>query len=61
MIFLLCPCCTSQTFEHYLQRKLRIDLAEQTLLTALGHAAVYSEKHSSPPNEVDNPLAEVSS
>ncbi|KAG8367555.1 hypothetical protein BUALT_Bualt16G0084000 [Buddleja alternifolia] len=42
-----------------LQTKLRIGLAERTLLTALGHAAVYSEKHSSPPGNVDNPLEEA--
>ncbi|KAL8056341.1 hypothetical protein ABFX02_04G113800 [Erythranthe guttata] len=35
-----------------LQTKLRIGLAVQTLLTALGHAALYSEKHSSPPKNV---------
>ncbi|KAI5445716.1 hypothetical protein KIW84_013805 [Lathyrus oleraceus] len=32
-----------------LQSKLRIGYAEQTLLAALGHAAVYSEEHSKPP------------
>lgn len=42
-----------------MQTKLRIGLAEQTLLVALGHAAVYSEKHSSPPGNVNNPLEEV--
>ncbi|XP_062082174.1 DNA ligase 1-like [Humulus lupulus] len=33
-----------------LQAKLRIGLAEQTLLAALGQAAVYSEQHSTPKN-----------
>lgn len=42
-----------------MQTKLRIGLAEQTLLAALGHAAVYSEQQSSPPANVDNPLEEV--
>lgn len=43
-----------------MQTKLRIGLAEQTLLAALGHAAVYSEKQSTPPAKADNSLEEVS-
>lgn len=40
--------------------KLRIGLAEQTLLAALGQAAVYTEKHSTPPPHIQSPLEEVS-
>jgi DNA ligase-1 len=39
-----------------LQSKLRIGLAEQTLLTALGHAAVHSEIHSKPSKHIESPL-----
>uniref|UniRef100_A0A9I9E0W5 DNA ligase n=1 Tax=Cucumis melo TaxID=3656 RepID=A0A9I9E0W5_CUCME len=42
-----------------LQTKLRIGLAEQTLLAALGQAAVYAEKHSTPPPNIQSPLEEV--
>ncbi|KAL8136494.1 hypothetical protein V2J09_002495 [Rumex salicifolius] len=41
-----------------LQTKLRIGLAEQTLLAALGQAAVRSEKHSVPPKGVQSPMEE---
>ncbi|KAL9243939.1 hypothetical protein vseg_017771 [Gypsophila vaccaria] len=42
-----------------LQSKLRISLAEQTLLVALGQAAVYSEEHSKPPSNVQSPYEEA--
>ncbi|POO01131.1 DNA ligase, ATP-dependent [Trema orientale] len=42
-----------------MQAKLRIGLAEQTLLAALGQAAVYSEKHSTPPPNIQSPLEEA--
>ncbi|XP_074272257.1 DNA ligase 1-like [Silene latifolia] len=42
-----------------LQSKLRIGLAEQTLLVALGQAAVYSEEHSKPPSNIQSPFEEA--
>lgn len=42
-----------------LQTKLRIGLAEQTLLVALGQAAVYADKHSQPPSDTQSPLEEA--
>ncbi|MCH92458.1 DNA ligase 1-like, partial [Trifolium medium] len=42
-----------------LQTKLRIGYAEQTLLAALGQAAVYTEEHSKPPPEVKSPFEEA--
>ncbi|CAH9130966.1 unnamed protein product [Cuscuta epithymum] len=42
-----------------LQKKLRIGCAEQTLLAALGQAAVYAEKHSKPPPGIQSPLEEA--
>ncbi|XP_074366656.1 DNA ligase 1 [Apium graveolens] len=42
-----------------LQTKLRIGLAEQTLLAALGHAAYYSEKRFKAPANIDSPLEEA--
>lgn len=44
----------------FLKTKLRIGLAEQTLLTALGYAIVYTENGESPSKHSDSPLEEVS-
>ncbi|XP_061339911.1 DNA ligase 1-like [Gastrolobium bilobum] len=42
-----------------LQTKLRIGYAEQTLLAALGQAAVYTEENSKPPPKIQSPLEEA--
>ncbi|KAA3456609.1 DNA ligase 1 [Gossypium australe] len=51
--------CEPQSLGFITQTKLRIGFSEQTLLAALGQAAVYNEQHSKPPPNVQSPLEEA--
>ncbi|XP_065618265.1 DNA ligase 1 [Quercus suber] len=51
--------CEPQYLIRLLQAKLRIGLAEQTLLAALGQAAVHTQKDSTPPPNIQSPLEEA--
>lgn len=42
-----------------MQGNLRLGFSRQTVLAALGQAAVYNEEHSKPPPNTKNPLDEV--
>jgi len=42
-----------------MQDNLRLGFSRQTVLAALGQAAVYNEEHSKPPPNIKNPLDEV--
>ncbi|KAM4096509.1 hypothetical protein ACJW30_08G110400 [Castanea mollissima] len=51
--------CEPQYLIRLLQAKLRIGLAEQTLLAALGQAAVHTQKDSTPPPNIQSPIQEA--
>ncbi|PNY11631.1 DNA ligase 1-like protein, partial [Trifolium pratense] len=52
--------CEPLYLTRLLQKELRIGASEQTLLSALGQAAVYSEEHAEPPPEIQSPSEEAS-
>ncbi|CAJ2666753.1 unnamed protein product [Trifolium pratense] len=51
--------CEPLYLTRLLQKELRIGASEQTLLSALGQAAVYSEEHAEPPPEIQSPSEEA--
>lgn len=51
--------CEPLYLTRLLQDNLRLGFSRQTVLAALGQAAVYNEEHSKPPPNIKNPLDEV--
>lgn len=51
--------CEPLYLTRLLQDNLRLGFSRQTVLAALGQAAVYDEEHSKPPPNIKNPLDEV--
>ncbi|CAA7057484.1 unnamed protein product [Microthlaspi erraticum] len=51
--------CEPLYLTRLLQENLRLGFSRQTVLAALGQAAVYNEEHSKPPRNTKNPLDEA--
>ncbi|CAH2038601.1 unnamed protein product [Thlaspi arvense] len=51
--------CEPLYLTRLLQAKLRLGFSNQTVLAALGQAAVYNEEHSKPPSSTKSPLEEA--
>lgn len=56
---LICLGSLFRLAEFTLQAKLRLGFSGQTVLAALGQAAVYNEEHSKPLPNIKSPLEEV--